>query len=287
MYPQKTEKISKIFDFFIFSIDIIGLSNIIELISYKLMETKVKGYRSIPFWTFAPREKEKVLRRSRGVEVTSRDWRKLVWGGMAFLLFLFIPCANLYALILPFEIFTDNGEWGTGGSNFGDPALDLIVDVYNGGPTVSFEFHNNSVSPLVDLSITDIYFDDGTLLAISGVENGPGVSFTELADPAELPGANILIPPFETTNHFSADADPPPSHSGVEPGEWVIIHFDLQQGGTLQHVLDELSDGSLRIGIHIQSFPGGSSESAVNVPEPATICLLGLGVLALLRKRRS
>jgi len=210
-----------------------------------------------------------------------------VWGGMAFVLVLFIPCANLYALTFPFEIFTDNGEWGTGGSNFGDPALDLTVDVYNGGPTVSFEFHNNSVSPLDDLSITDIYFDDGTLLAISGVTNGPGVDFSELADPAELPGASILVPPFETTNHFSAGAGPPPPQNGVEPGEWVIIHFDLQGGGTLQHVLDELDDGSLRIGLKIQSFPGGSSESAVNVPEPATICLLGFGFLALLKKRRS
>ena len=217
--------------------------------------------------------------------MTSCIVRKYVWGGVFAALSLCFLSTNLYAL--PFEIFTDNGEWGTGGSNFGDPALDLAVDVYNGVSTVSFEFHNNSVSPLSDLAITDIYFDDGTLLAISGVTNGPGVSFTELANPAELPGANILVPPFETTNHFSAGSDPPPPHYGVEPGEWVIMHFNLQQGGTLQHVLDELSNGTLRIGFHLQAFPGGSSESAVNVPEPATICLFGFGALALLRKRRA
>jgi len=159
--------------------------------------------------------------------------------------------------------------------------------VYNGDATVSFEFHNNSISPLVDVAITDIYFDDGTLLAISGVTNGPGVSLIQLATPEELPGATILVPPFETTDYFSAGADPPPPHYGVEPGEWVIIHFNLQENGTLQHVLNELSDETLRIGIRIQAFPGGSSESAVNVPEPATICLLGLGALALLRKRRA
>ncbi|MHC4571235.1 MAG: PEP-CTERM sorting domain-containing protein [Planctomycetota bacterium] len=34
-------------------------------------------------------------------------------------------------------------------------------------------------------------------------------------------------------------------------------------------------------------MPDGSSESAVNVPEPATICLLGLGALVLSRRRRS
>ncbi len=217
----------------------------------------------------------------------SRIGRKFVLGVIVCTLSFCIPSTCLYALTLPFEIFTNNGEWGTGGSNFGDPALDLTVDVYNGGSTVSFEFHNNSVSPLVDVAITDIYFDDGTLLAISGVTNGPGVDFTKLATPTELPGATILVPPFETTDQFSAGADPPPPHNGVNLGEWVIINFDLQGGGTLQHVLDELSDGTLRIGLKIQSFPGGSSESAVNVPEPATICLLGLGALALLRKRRT
>ena len=217
----------------------------------------------------------------------SSSGRKFVLGAVVFTLLFCIPSASLYALTLPFEVFTNNGEWGTGGDNFGDPALDLTVDIYNGGPTVNFEFHNNSVSPLVDVAITSIYFDDGTLLGISGVTNGPGVAFTELANPEELPGANFLVPPFETTAEFSAGADPPPPHYGVEPGEWVIIHFDLQGGGTLQHVLDELSDGSLRIGMRLQAFPGTSSESAVNVPEPATICLLGLGALALLRKRRA
>jgi hypothetical protein len=219
--------------------------------------------------------------------VTNCMGRRFALGVEVITFLLCITCTNVYALTLPFEIFTDNGDWGTGGSNFGDPALDLTVDVYNGGPTVSFEFHNNSISPLGDLAITDIYFDDGTLLAISGVTNGPGVAFTQLANPEELPGAANLVPPFETTDHFSADADPPPSHNGVEPGEWVIIHFNLQQDGTLQNVLDELYNGTLRIGIHIQGFPGGSSESAVNVPEPATICLFGLGVLTLLRKRRT
>ncbi|MFH1371643.1 MAG: PEP-CTERM sorting domain-containing protein, partial [Planctomycetota bacterium] len=63
--------------------------------------------------------------------------------------------------------------------------------------------------------------------------------------------------------------------------------FDLINGGTLEDVIDELNNGTLRVGIHIIGLPDGSSESAILVPEPATMCLLGLGALGLLKKRRA
>ena len=185
-----------------------------------------------------------------------------------------------------FEIFTDNGNWGVNGPNFGDENLNLFVEVYNGFETASFKFRNESGPSLGSVSITDIYFDNGTLLGISSVESGPGTSFSKLATPTELPGANLLEPDFVTNDQFSADSNPPPSKNGVEMGEWVIIHFDLKPGGTLADVLSELADGTLRIGIHIQSFPDGKSESAVHVPEPATMCLLGLGGLVLIKRRK-
>ena len=75
--------------------------------------------------------------------------------------------------------------------------------------------------------------------------------------------------------------------NGVDPGEWVQINFDLIGGSSIDDVLSELNDGTLRIRLHVISIEGGSSESAVNVPEPATILLLGLGTLLLRRKRKS
>ena len=189
--------------------------------------------------------------------------------------------------IYPFEIFTDNDLWGVNGDNFSDPNLNLYVEVYNGAGTASFKFHNQSNSTfLPGVSITDVYFDDGTLLDINSIENGAGVSFTPIATPGELPGANLLVPPFVTTGQFSSDSNPPPPKNGVEPGEWVTIKFDLMGGGTLADVIDELNDGTLRVGIHIQSFPDKSSESAVNVPEPATVALLGIGALFMLKRKR-
>jgi len=187
-----------------------------------------------------------------------------------------------------FEVFTNNGDWGTGGANFGDPGLDLSVEVYNGFETAHFKFHNNS-APSVGASITDIYFDDGILLGISSITNQPtATSFDSPAKPSELPGNTLLEPDFITSNpgnqSFSADSDPPTFHNGIEAGEWLIISYALQPGGTIDDVIQQLNSSQLRIGIHAQGFADGSSESAVNVPEPSTVLLLGIGSLVLFIK---
>jgi hypothetical protein len=62
--------------------------------------------------------------------------------------------------------------------------------------------------------------------------------------------------------------------------------FDLINGGTFLNVTDELNTGVLWIGVHVIALPDGSSESAIAVPDPATLFLLGLGSLALLRIRK-
>ncbi|MFH1371671.1 MAG: PEP-CTERM sorting domain-containing protein, partial [Planctomycetota bacterium] len=62
--------------------------------------------------------------------------------------------------------------------------------------------------------------------------------------------------------------------------------FDLINGGTLEDVIDELNNGTLRVGIHIIGLPDGSSESAILVPEPATLFLLATGAAIALRKRK-
>ena len=62
----------------------------------------------------------------------------------------------------------------------------LFVDVTDaGGGQVLFTFSN--LGP-ASSSITDVYFDDGSLLAIALVSNSPGVDFSQLASPANLPG---------------------------------------------------------------------------------------------------
>ncbi len=59
-------------------------------------------------------------------------------------------------------------------------------------------------------------------------------------------------------------------------------------GMTVADVLQDLADGTLRIGIHVQGYASGGSESLVNVPELGTGPLVGLGtaLLGVMRSRR-
>lgn len=166
----------------------------------------------------------------------------------------------------------------------------LVVDV-TAGPganQVSFTFTNSGPAAS---SITDVYFDDGSLLGIASVVNGTGVDFAQFASPPNLPGGEEADPDFDVTAGFLADSNPPAQPNGVNPNETVTIIFNLVGGGTLADVLDELADGSLRIGIHVQGFAGGGSESFINndtelVPEPGTFALVGIGLVGLAAVRR-
>jgi len=162
---------------------------------------------------------------------------------------------------------------------------------------VRFRFSN--AGPLAS-SITDVYFDDGSLLGIANVINGSGVDFSQGASPGDLPGGNTVG--FAATAGFTADSNPPTQPNGVNPGEVLDIIFDLLPGLDFQDVLDAIALGSdpggLRIGIHVQGFENDGSESFTNggddqtdladladvvnpVPEPSTALLMGPCLIAL------
>ena len=172
-------------------------------------------------------------------------------------------------------------------TNNGNPdvASQLYVDVLEAaGGQVEFKFYNQGPTAS---SITDIYFDDGTLLALSTIVNGPtGVSFVTPATPPDLPGGETVG--FETTKGFSANSSTPITANGVNPGEYVTIYFTLQDTKTYANTLAALADGSLRMGLHVQAIqPQGGSDSYVNlVPEPYTLLLLGLGLVGVAGVRR-
>lgn len=178
----------------------------------------------------------------------------------------------------------------------GESQLSLTVSDAGGG-LVNFVFSNSGPEAS---SITDIYFDDSVdpalfNTAIDNIDNSDsGVSFTELATPGNLPGGNMIG--FSATRGLTADSDAPVSFNGVNPGESVGVTLALVSGNNFNNVTSALSTGSLRVGIHVQAFQNGGSESFVNggesppaVPEPTSLAIFGIGLAGFatrIRKRR-
>jgi MYXO-CTERM domain-containing protein len=181
--------------------------------------------------------------------------------------------------------------------------------VAQAGSQVSFTFTNVG---LAASAITDIYFDDrggtlsGSMVITSSEMSGPTpVSFKEFATPANLPGGGGLSPAFQTTAGFSSESTNPHVRNGVGNTsggeEWVSLTFNLALD--FAAVLAALDNGNLRVGLHVQGFAGGGSESFINgrgeqplgedppppiIPLPATggLGLAGLAAIGAYRRRR-
>jgi len=209
--------------------------------------------------------------------------RKLAFTVFVYLLVIFLPAHICQAVLYPFEIFTDNSPYAD------DPTWwNLTVDVWDGTGVVNFTFYNDSS---IQSSVARIYFDDGSLLGIAEIIEGPGTQFRSQAPPGDLPGGNLLDPWFVADREFTIGSQNPPPWKGVnnlqDPREWVTVRYNLINGGDLAGVLAELNTGMLRVGLHVIDVDGVYSESAILIPEPATVLLLGLGALVLLRRRRA
>jgi hypothetical protein len=188
------------------------------------------------------------------------------------------------AVTYGFDQLTSNG----GAAGVAGQLAVVIEDA--GGGQVSFTFHNKGS---LASSITDVYFDDGTLLGIASVSESTGVAYSQNASPGELPSGNTATPPFETSEGFSADSDSPSTQANgvnatVADTEYVTILFDLINAKTFADTLAALADGSLRIGIHVQGYASGDSESFINnttettvlVPDGgSTIAMLGFALM--------
>lgn len=181
-------------------------------------------------------------------------------------------------------------------------SVDFSYTLSQGGNANTFNFTIANLSTNAQSSwvngtrptITNIYFDDSQLgllstPAIVGFQIQPpdnSVSYS-VGTPGTgtLPGGNNVD--FEES--FSFLTNPPPSKSGIDPGEWLTVSF--QSLSSYQDILAALTAGELRIGMHVQEIgTKGLSASFVStppVPEPGGALLLGVvGMIALLRRRR-
>lgn len=166
----------------------------------------------------------------------------------------------------------------------GEAQLSVVVNDAGGG-LVEFLFLNSGPAPS---SITDIYFDDnlGVLSGTMAFIESAGVDFEQGASPGNLPGGNDPLVEFSATGALTADSEAPSQPNGVDPGESLSITLS----GDYDDVVSQLTDGDLRIGIHVQGFADGGSEAFVTtvVPVPGAVALgaIGLGMVRLLRTRK-
>jgi hypothetical protein len=212
------------------------------------------------------------------------------------LIFVNVAKAETYS----FFSITNNDA---GNSALGAGQLTLEVTEYTEG-RVLFKFINSGPEAM---AITDIYFDDGTLLGIVDLLESGGVDFAVAASPKNLPGWEAYEFRPERNgfynSFFSLDSEAPIQELGVNPGEWLGVVYALQGSQTFADVLNALafsqtdidSDlfGGLRVGIQVQGFGNGGSESFINGPSqgaaspapvpdsPVTVVLLGLALLGI------
>lgn len=168
------------------------------------------------------------------------------------------------------------------GSNCGSGASQLGLTLSDGGNgTVNFLFTNTGAQAS---SITDIYFDWKTpelALAEGALTQSAGVSFGWGATPTNLPAGNSIA----FSSDLGLDSNVPTQPSGVNPGEWLNIAF----AGSFDELVQGLHLGTLQVGMHVQGFSNGGSESFVSVPEPAVYALLLLGLTLMgftIRRRK-
>jgi hypothetical protein len=185
-----------------------------------------------------------------------------------------------------FSAITSNDPAGFAPSA-GETQLYLGISPLSDGQA-SFVFTNTGPA---QSSVSQIYFDFAPALhlGLEAINNGPGVDFeVPHRDQENLPGGKTL------ENRFLSDlgisADNPAPFNGINPDEGLELRMSYNGAYDL---FDAIENEELRIGLHVQSFAGGYSESFVNtrahldtIPEPGTLSILLAGGFVLRWIRR-
>lgn len=147
--------------------------------------------------------------------------------------------------------------------------------------------------------IGQLYFEDpkGLLQGISSLSAGSHghVDFAPGARPSNLPGGRAPAAGFQA--HFSLGAGKPAPRNGINNGtgsdlESLAVNF--LSGYDFASLRSALASGELRLGVHVQGFDGGFSESYISaapaaVPVPETVWLFASGLfgfVGIARRRR-
>src|SRR4028119_2382476 len=166
----------------------------------------------------------------------------------------------------------------TGGDTPGDAyANSFTFDVVDEGSSVLFNITNSGNAAAPDMFISKVFFDDNGYLSNPSVNIGNvgRVFFEESRDGNDqLPqGGNNF-----TTDYAFSRRPGAGNADGVQAPETLGVRFN----GNYTNVLAALTDGTLKIGLHVQSLQNGQSDSYISntqdTPEPLTMLAAGAAV---------
>lgn len=200
---------------------------------------------------------------------------------------------SLFTLTLVFLI------WGTNAfavpygftdlkSELGDPEaiydnFSWTVNVDEEAGTVEFTISNNGPDPSF---IAGVYFEgiDGLLaydgFTANGIEELGGVDFST-DKTKNVPGGNGNDTGF-TTDVSALAVKNGTGKSGIDQGESATFIFTIVDPSF--NVIEALNNEELRIALQVQGIggnDGGSDSYIAVVPEPATMLLLGAGLIGI------
>lgn len=205
--------------------------------------------------------------------------------GLFALIFIFLFCGtNAFANSMGFEDIVV-GEFDLS-DNFS-----LDVSTSAGNKSVTFTLSNSGSTDNngpTDFFIGGVFWDFGDIDSlVVGPDNPVVVSSSDInfswkknQDAKNLPQGNELPEPFSTS--YSAFAKN--GNTGIDPGESATFTFYFTDDDDFAEVVAGLDSGAVRTAIHVQGVEGYDEDSdtyIARVSEPATMLLLGLGLIGI------